>query len=412
MLPRTNRIATGWPRPVPALGLCVAIVAPPALAGDPLTQAVKDGSVTLDARYRYELVDQDAPQFTDDARASTLRTRLGYRTGDYLGFTGYIEAENVTAIGPETFNSTINGKTSRPVIADPTETEVNQAYLRYRAPASTSATYGRQRLALDNHRFIGTVGWRQNEQTFDAFTLVNEALTDTTVTLGYLFNANRIFSDASPNGNSQMDTGVINARYDGLSAGTITAYTYLLSFEDDPAASTRSHGLRFSGDTPVTDELTALYTLEYARQSDFDNNSGDFDVDYYRVELGARTAGLTLTVGQELLGSEDATRAFQTPLATLHAMNGWTDQFLSTPDEGLEDTYVSLGSSPGPVSLKAVHHQFDSDEASIDYGSETGVLATWAATDTYTLGFKAAHYDADERNVDTDKVWLWANASF
>lgn len=389
------------------LGLAVTTTAQ---AADPVTEALSNGETNLDARYRYELVDQDG--FDKDAGASTLRTRLGYRTGEVSGFTGFLEAEHVTQLGGETYNSTINGVSGRPVVADPAETEINQAWVRYEGLADTQMTYGRQRFFLDNHRFIGTVGWRQNEQTFDGFTVVNESLPDTTLTAGYLYNANRIFSDASPDGNAPMDTGVLNARYDGLAAGSLTAYTYLLSYENAPGDSTRSHGLRFNGESALTDGLTALYTLEYARQSDYDNNPDSFDTDYYRLEAGARSGGVTAKVGQELLGSDDGTRAFQTPLATLHAMNGWTDQFLSTPATGLQDTYVSVATAISGVSLKAVHHRFDSDEGNSDYGAETGLVATWSPNSTYTLGAKAARYSADDFGEDTDKAWLWVDASF
>ncbi|MFO7788580.1 MAG: hypothetical protein R6W87_12590 [Halospina sp.] len=209
-----------------------------------------------------------------------------------------------------------------------------------------------------------------------------------------------------------MDTGVLNARYDGLEAGSLTAYTYLLSYEDAPGDSARSHGLRFSGESGLTDDVTALYTLEVARQSDYDDNPDSFDTDYYRIEAGARSGGVTAKVGQELLGSDDGAHAFQTPLATLHAMNGWTDQFLVTPDAGLQDTYASVATSVAGVSLKAVHHRFESDEGSSDYGSETGLVATWSPNSTYTLGAKAASYSADEFKNDTDKAWLWVDASF
>lgn len=410
MLPVDTTIKRMRGCPQTALGLAIALLTPQALASDPITDALSNGSVTLDARYRYELVDQAS--FDNEARASTVRTRLGYRTGTVRGLSGYLEAESVSSVGPETYNSTINGVTDRPVIADPTEAEINQAYLRYQGPAATALTYGRQRFALDNHRFLGTVGWRQNEQTFDGLTAVNKALPDTTLTAGYLHNANRIFSDASPQGNAPMDTGVLNARYDGLAAGSLTAYTYLLSYEDAPVDSTRSHGLRFSGESDLTDGLAALYTLEYARQSDYDNNPDRFDTDYYRVEGGARASGATVKLGQELLGSDEGNRSFQTPLATLHAMNGWTDQFLSTPGDGLKDTYISAATTINGVSLKAVHHRFDSDQGSSEYGTETGLVAKWSPNSTYTLGAKAAGYSADDFGADTDKVWLWADASF
>ena len=36
--------------------------------------------------------------------------------------------------------------------------------------------FGRQRIKLDDDRFIGNVGWRQNEQTFDALTFKTMAI--------------------------------------------------------------------------------------------------------------------------------------------------------------------------------------------------------------------------------------------
>ena len=60
----------------------------------------------------------------------------------------------------------------------------------------------------------------------------------------------------------------------------------------------------------------------------------------------------------------------------------------------------------------AIHHEFESDTADQEYGSETGVLAVRPLNETYTLGFKAASYSADDFSVDTDKAWVWVQASF
>ncbi|MDX1587513.1 MAG: alginate export family protein [Oleiphilaceae bacterium] len=377
--------------------------------GNELLSALSGGTTSVDARYRYELVDQD--NALEEARASTLRVRLGYRTGGFYGFDAFVEAEHITAIGPENYNSTLNNRSDRSVVADPVGTELNQAYLRYRGLADTELRYGRQRLALDNHRFIGTVGWRQNEQTFDGFTLVNRSLPDTTITAGYLYNANRIFSDESPMGNFPLRAPLLNVRYEGLGAGSLTGYSYLLDFTDNEALSTQTHGLRFKGNSPLTDQTRLLYTLEYAYQGDYEGNPDNLDLNYHRLELGLSGGGVTGTVGREGLEG-DGQNAFQTPLATLHAMNGWTDQFLATPDNGLRDTYVSVGGKLAGTSLKAVYHDFSSDRDSIDYGTELGFVATYPVAQGTVLGFKAARYSADERGVDTDKLWLWAGYTF
>jgi len=154
-----------------------ALLASPAYAIDPEkseTESNSDGKLSLDFRYRYELVDQDG--FAKDAHASTLRTRLGYRssTDDNFGF--LIELDDVRSIGNDLYNSTRNGNTERPVVADPEGAVVNQALILYRGIENTVLRAGRRRIVLDNHRFIGDVGWRQNDQTYDSFSLTNTSL--------------------------------------------------------------------------------------------------------------------------------------------------------------------------------------------------------------------------------------------
>ena len=391
-----------------AIGSLMVTSATPALS-QTFTEALAGGAVSLDVRYRYEFVDQDNP--LDQAHASTVRTRLGYRTDDFRGFEVFAEAEDVSAVGNENYNSTVNGKADHSVVADPTETEVNQIYVRYKGLPDTSLTYGRQRLALDNHRFIGTVGWRQNEQTFDAFIGTNESLKDTKITAGYLYNANRIFSDASSIGNFPMQAPILNVQYQGLAAGTLTAYGYLFDFTTVDANSTQNLGLRFTGGTDVTQGFKVLYTLEYAIQKDYAGNPQSFEAAYWLAEAGLAAYGLTFKVGVETLEADDG-RPFQTPLATLHAMNGWADQFLVTPDDGLQDLYVSAGAAVKGVKLLAIFHDYSSDINSLSYGSELGLLAVYPIDKHYTLGAKFASYAEDGRGVDTDKAWLWGEVKF
>ena len=84
-------------------------------------------------------------------------------------------------VGNELYNSTRNGITDRPVVADPTGTDVNQALILYRGIDSTLIRAGRQRINLDNQRFVGAVGWRQNDQTYDGISLSNTSLPERVV---------------------------------------------------------------------------------------------------------------------------------------------------------------------------------------------------------------------------------------
>ena len=165
-------------------------------------------------------------------------------------------------------------------------------------------------------------------------------------------------------------------------------------------------GLRYAGAFDL-DSLKLLLTLEGAQQ---EVDAGD--TEYYFAELGAQIAGVTVKVAQEVLGSDDGTVAFQTPLATKHAFNGWSDQFLATPDDGLEDTFVSVGGKLAGFKLLAVFHDFKSNEGSTDYGTETNVLVARPIGKNYVVGLKYADYSADDFKSDTRKYWAWAELKF
>ncbi len=376
-----------------------------------LAEAISDGKAGLDLRYRFETVDQDGA--SNDATASTLKTRLNYATGDYNDFSAFIEFDDVMALGDVEYNDatgSATAQTSYPVVADPEGTEVNQAKISYKGVDDTTMTLGRQRVIFDNARFIGNVGWRQNEQTYDAFTIANTSLADTSIVYGYVTNVNRIFGEASTKGDIDTETHLVNIAYSGLEAGKLTGYGYFLDLLDSPAASNSTLGLRFAGGTKVSEAAKVLYTLEFANQSDYSDGASTIDADYSLIEVGGKAGGVTAKLGVETL-SGDGTYAFSTPLATAHAFNGWADKFLGTPANGLVDAYVSVGGKVSGVKLVAVYHDFTSDTGSTDYGTEFDLLAA-KKIGNYTVLAKYASYSADSFATDTDKLWLMGQAKF
>jgi hypothetical protein len=377
-------------------------------AADGLAEALAGGRPWAELRYRYEHVDQAS--FARHANASTLRARVGYETGRFSGFALLLEAEAVAAVGVERYNSTVNGKTGYPTVADPEDTEINRAFLLYTGLPKTSLAYGRQRIAYDNQRFIGNVGWRQNEQTYDGFTLVNESLPDTRISAGYIYNVNRVFGEQSPVGNFKMASPVLNIGYRGFAAGELVAYAYLLDFKVTPAASTQTWGLRFRGSRPLG-EARATYAADYAVQRDYRGNPANFRLKYYRFEAGAALARLEFNVGYEVLGSNGAV-AVQTPLATLHAMNGWADVFLATPAAGLRDFFPGVATTLGGIRFEAIYHDFRADRGGFRHGTEWDFQAVKALDKTWSVGAKYAAYHARRTAVDTDKFWLWVEAKF
>jgi hypothetical protein len=265
---------------------------------------------------------------------------------------------------------------------------------------------------MDNHRFVGHVGWRQDRQTFDGLTFNYQPTESLSLKYAYLTKRNRIFAEAK---DIDSKDHLLNATYK-TSIGTITGYSYLLEVDNDIENGVDTYGIRFNGSTSFNKQKVS-YNLEYATQ-DSDNLNESYSTDYISAELSTAFSGIGVKVGYELLGSDDGMYGFSTPLATLHKFNGWSDQFLSTPKVGLADLYASVGGKVAGGKWALIYHKFDTDEASPtieDLGSEINAVYTKTLTKNYSAGIKLASYSAGDLasgKVDTDKVWFWLTAKF
>jgi len=372
-----------------------------------------NGKVWTDFRYRYEFVDQG--NLPKDARASTLKNKTGVESGFFYGFRAGVEGEFVVNVGPEDFNNTINGRTQYPIVADVQSAEVDQAYLESHHIPGVALLGGRYLENLDNERFVGSVAWRQNDQTFDGAKATITAFPAATGLYAYIGNVNRIFSDESPVGNVASNTHLFHLESRPLKIGTLTAYTYLIDLFDLDPLSNASFGGFLKGKRPLGGKLSYDYRFEYAHQTDYGDNPVDYAADYVRVEQGLSWSGFTTTLIYELLGSDDGFAAFQTPLATGHIFNGFADVFLITPPTGLQDFYVEAkyklsATSDGPFSsfdgllLLAQYHEFRSAVRDLDYGSEFDFYAYMPFRNGIYAQLKYANYQADEFFTDVEKV--------
>ena len=375
-----------------------------------LKEALAQGEPVVSFRYRLESVEQDG--FDKDALASTLRTTLGYRTKPYKNFSVFLEAEDVTDIGTSDeydnrgAGDAWNGVEDRPVIADPEGTEMNQAYLRWQNDDSTF-TVGREEFNWSDQRFIGNVGWRQNHQTFDGATFLNHSLDKLDVTYQFIDNVNRIFRSNAP-----MQSHLLSGKID-LPVGAIDLYGLYLDYDEAVEQSTATYGLEWTGTHELEGGAKLLWEAEYADQQDAADNPNAISADYTHLVFGATLSPkLTIKAGWEILSGSPADGQFQTPLATLHKWNGWADKFLSTPDNGLEDLYLALNGKAGELSWIVVLHDFSSESAGIDYGTELDAQLSYKLSWGQTLALKAAQYDADQFATDTTKLWLYTTYQF
>lgn len=396
-----------------------------ALAGGLIGSAAQAGEVKfkpiIDARLRYETVDQKP--IPKDADSATLRLRAGGELSK--GPWAFLaEAEGTLAI-TEKYNSGVNLKTAYPVVADPENIELNRIQLQYKTKPLV-VTLGRQRINLDDQRFVGAVGWRQNEQTFDAVRVEYMGIKNLKADLTYSWSVRTIWGidGISTTTNQQAMSGdnVFATLGYTTKIGTLTGFTYLVDHDELPVAvlrrSSQTFGVRFAGAQPLSKAVKLSYAASYARQSDYHNNPLDYSADYIAAELGLEAKGWKLIGGYELLGTDKGVASFQTPLATLHKFNGWADKFLTTPANGLEDWYGGISytlpkvGKMGPLSAQLVYHRFNSDRLDLHYGNEWNAQLSLKLNKRLTALAKYADYDAKALLTDTRKFIVQLDYSY
>jgi hypothetical protein len=405
---------------------------------DKITQSVEDalnfyhygknGAVKMDLNYRYENVNEDKkfdpltklplPKQPNTANGNTARLRLGLLSPKLFDFQGFAEFEGNWAMQHD-FNSLRNGKAQFSTIADPEKAELNQLWIAYTGIPDTIVKGGRQRIKLDDDRYIGNVGWRQMEHTFDSvlITHTNQQLFGLVINAGFLGNIQTITSTTE-----NIDAPLLNASYKFDDYGTLVGYGYWLDYteKENYEKSSETFGLRFTnwqkpGDTlPITDNLGVVYTAEWARQQDYGNGPTAYEVDRYNFMGGMTAWNVTVMGAMEQLDGKGLNKHFDTPLGTNHAFQGWADLFLNTPDNGIRDVFgtAHVMLDRGNLVLTGVFHDFTDDTGGIHYGDEWDFQALWKLGKHYSVLAKYANYSADKFGTDTQKIWVQGNISF
>ncbi len=345
---------------------------------------------TINIRSRYEFGDVDG---LDPSHAFTFRERLGLKTMAWNGFSAFIEGEFSQAAiddfngGAPLADPAVAGNT---VIIDPETNELNQLFLQYDG-FETSTKLGRQRIIRNNAAFIGNVGWRQNEQTFDAISFSTTIVDDMVLDLGYIKQVNRIFGSDAGGAleNLPGDIYLLNASYTGIEGVTLGSYIYLMSFEDTPGLDNNAYGVSAAGKALGLD----LYG-ELAWQDDAGRTADDEAI--YTHLTATKTLGTqSLTLGFEHLGA-----GLKTPLATVHAFNGFADAFIGGrlfgSHNGLSDLYVShtMPVFWGMKWTNAIHAMGD-NEISSGYGWEIDSVLVKKLDEHFLAIAKLAHFESE-----------------
>ncbi len=383
-------------------------------AAHDLGYALTHGNVDFSLRPRYETVTQPGK---DRAQALTLRTLFGYETASYDRLRVMLQLINVASLVSH-YNSLLNQETRYPVIADPAATNVNQAYVSFRGLPATTLRAGRQIIILNNGRFVGNAGFRQNMQTFDAVSAKNQSIRGLTLYGAYSWRLKDILDALVP-----VRVGLVNVRYQLAPKTAVSVYSYTYEnrahtiipgaascgLAGDPGVcNSETAGIRFAGQAPVAPDLRLLYTADYARQWPEAGGSPLIEARYYHAGGGLGLGPAFIRADYAVMGSNAAgTYGFQTPLATKHAFNGWAEVFLVTPPAGLRSSYVTVGTRFFGTHLMARYYRFAAAHTALRYGHEYDLSLLYPVRPGLSAGVQYANYRADHYAVNTQAGWVF-----
>jgi hypothetical protein len=459
----------------------------PAAAEYTFLDAIKDGKHMTNFRLRYENIDQESFQGTtaaakkqENASALTLRSLVGWQTAPYKNFSFGLQITDVHEFNdnfndrrenqPEHNNGTAFAsleKRKYPNVVDPGFTDVNQAFVDWTGIKNTRVRLGRQQLILDNSRFVGDIGFRQNMQVFDGVSILNKSIPDTELFAAHFDQVRQITTELR-----QGNIDILNAKYRISPSESVIGYGYFIDSpnlgqnggnpaaiataaqggnglggsSDLPAsatnvnpsrtdASSKTFGARLDGVRKIDDSWKVLYTAEYAKQDDYAGGNPLIDAYYYKFGGGAMYDVWSLRIDQEKLSSNDGKYGFQTPMGTNHLFQGWADHFLATPRQGIIDTFITFAGSIEKAKLYAEYHVFKSDEdfqslghtavrpnLGVKYGTEFDASVAYPFTDKFMGKLEYAKFNESDvygttlqnaaRKGDKEMFWVTAMYTF
>lgn len=378
--------------------------------------ALVGGDPILDVNFRWGYAKQN---MLDDSHAATVRTRLGYETGSLRGISGLVEMVNTASPKPSGFFDGVETNDGgQTIIADPERTDVNRVWLRFAREdwAGLDLKGGRQRIKLDDDRWVGNVGWRQNEQTFDAARLQsNLGLEKLLVQYVHAWEVNRIFADEGPAPRRDFNprSHFVNVAYDHGPSVKGVFFAYLIDPSEDGfrGLGSQTYGVRLTGRVPLLEKLSAPYQASYAHQQDWGGNPTSYAAHYVFAEAGIERERIArIAVGFELLGS-DRDAVIVTPFSTAHKFNGFADVFLNNGgDRGLRDFFVSIAPTipvPG-LKLELIVHRFWDDQGGDLLGQEYDAVARYDLNRHVGLLYKFAYFDGGRKpafQTTTRSTW-------
>lgn len=388
-------------------------------------------TASLEFRPRLEFVDDgeldadgDGSDDTKNASAFTTRSTMNIKVDELFGIEqlkANFQGIHVSSLLRE-YNSTSvtgNNDPDYAVVIDPPNTRISQAYLEYQH-GMASYSLGRKLLALADHRFVGTVGWRQMPQSFGVAEVKLAPTTDFNLQLDYVYERLGIKDEF----NTRYDVGslFVYGTYNLSGGHSLSAFDIAIQNLHD------TYGIKYQGSLQPGSEgfiKKISYDLTYAVQmgpsfKESDVTVASRDSYFYDANLLIVMGLFSTSLNYHVLGEAqgDTMYGFSTPFATLHKFEGWSDVMLGKvangDPNGLSDFNLGInGTIQGLGSYGVKYHKYGSVKDSLDYGSEIEVLFKYPICELTTLLYKAAIYSKGEdfASEDVTKHWFMTNFS-
>jgi hypothetical protein len=380
-----------------------------ALPTFPMAQGLAAGQPWMELRPRWNHIEEGDKPAT--ASGGTVRALAGWRWAPVEGVRVAVEGIYAGHWGRDDFNDNPADipVSPYPLLPDPRHAGVNRAYVEINALDGFMARLGRQRVAMDNQRWVSDNDFRQIPQLFDGATLEYTGLASARLTAGYYAQLRSTSGETD-----DIRLTVLNAAWNPVPGHALAAFAY---FHDQPGTapftgfsdeSYRVYGVRAEGVIARWGEIEAPYVVELARQRPYADGDARIDARYWRLGAGFASARWTLRGDYEVRGSNGGVYGLQIPLTDFYGFNGWTLKWFTAPREGLRDGWLTGRWSLGAFTLYGELHRFKSDFGSLDFGREADLGATWEIRPNAVLRLQHARYDSGSGRSypDIRKTWL------
>ena len=374
-----------------------------------LADSLSRGRLTAELRPRYNRIAEDDKP--DRAEGFTLRAIAGWRSAPYRGWRFALEGIHTGPIGERDYNDDAGqlATSPYPLLPDPRHTGINQAYAEYAVIDGLKLKLGRQRVRVENQRWVSDNDFRQIPQLFDGLRATYGGLANTELEAGHYRRVRTTSGDTR-----ELRLTTLRAAWNPLPDHALAAYGYFHDQAQNGAftgfadSSYRVAGVRAVGAVAANDAIEWSYLLEAALQRPYAGGDSRVRARYGRAGAGVGTSAWTVRYDYESKGSNGGRYGLQMPLTDFYAFNGWTLHFFNTPREGLRDSWLTARVAIGDATLHAEAHRFRSDFGHADQGRELDVGVTYVFTPDTILRAQHARYDAPPAAPpgDVRKTWI------